>query len=148
MSTATSSGLDTIVERMGLKTLVESCLVLEEGVASAKDIEIGMMMGAGILPGPFARADAQGLDDVLEALERAHSEWGEHVVQPLLVRAGERPREDARTGHHPGLDLAQGGHALLEHEARLDERLQREALHDRAGLLCGCAFHQFPPLCS
>ena len=52
MSTATSSGLDTLVERMGLKTLVESCLVLEEGVASAKDIEIGMMMGAGILPGP------------------------------------------------------------------------------------------------
>ena len=49
MSTASaqSGALDTIVERMGLKTLVESCLVLEEGVASAKDIEIGMMMGAG-----------------------------------------------------------------------------------------------------
>ena len=54
MSTASASGLGTIVERMGLKTLVESCLVLEEGVASAKDIEMGMMMGAGILPGPFS----------------------------------------------------------------------------------------------
>ena len=50
---------------MGLKTLVESCLVLEEGVASAKDIEIGMMMGAGILPGPFSRADEAGLDEML-----------------------------------------------------------------------------------
>ena len=62
MSTASAQGgaLGTIVERFGLKTLVESCLVLEEGVASAKDIEIGMMMGAGILPGPFARADERG----------------------------------------------------------------------------------------
>ena len=54
MSTASASGLQTIVDRMGLKTLVESCLVLEEGVASAKYIEVGMMMGAGILPGPFS----------------------------------------------------------------------------------------------
>jgi enoyl-CoA hydratase/3-hydroxyacyl-CoA dehydrogenase len=86
MSTASASGLQTIVDRMGLKTLVESCLVLEEGVASAKDIEIGMMMGAGILPGPFARADAQGLDDVLEALERASREWGDAFEPPLILR--------------------------------------------------------------
>ena len=79
MSTASASGDATrIVERMGLKTLVESCLVLEEGVASAKDIEIGMMMGAGILPGPVQpRRRGQGLDDVLEALERAQAEWGD-----------------------------------------------------------------------
>ena len=86
MSTATSSGLDTIVERMGLKTLVESCLVLEEGVASAKDIEIGMMMGAGILPGPFSRADEAGLDEMLAALERAESEWGESYAPPTVLR--------------------------------------------------------------
>ena len=71
MSTATSAGTHSLVERMGLKTLVESCLVLEEGVASAKDIEMGMMMGAGILPGPFSRADEAGLDVILEQLERA-----------------------------------------------------------------------------
>jgi enoyl-CoA hydratase/3-hydroxyacyl-CoA dehydrogenase len=86
MSTATSSGLDTIVERMGLKTLVESCLVLEEGVASAKDIEIGMMMGAGILPGPFSRADEAGLDEMLAALERAEAEWGESYSPPTVLR--------------------------------------------------------------
>jgi 3-hydroxyacyl-CoA dehydrogenase len=84
MSTGTDSPqvTDTLVERMGLKTLVESCLVLEEGVASAKDIEVGMMMGAGILPGPFARADDQGLDEVLAALERAQSEWGDNYRSP------------------------------------------------------------------
>jgi enoyl-CoA hydratase / 3-hydroxyacyl-CoA dehydrogenase len=87
MSTAASgTATETLVERMGLKTLVESCLVLEEGVASAKDIEIGMMMGAGILPGPFARADERGLDDVLEALERAQSEWGDAFEPPLILR--------------------------------------------------------------
>ncbi len=87
MSTAdTTSALDTIVERMSLKTIVESCLVLEEGEASAKDIEIGMMMGAGILPGPFTRADDQGLDSVLEALERAHAEWGDGFEPPLVLK--------------------------------------------------------------
>ena len=87
MSTAASgTATETLVERMGLKTLVESCLVLEEGVASAKDIEIGMMMGAGILPGPFARADERGLDDLLEALERAQAEWGDAFEPPLVLR--------------------------------------------------------------
>src|ERR687887_1169929 len=87
MSTAASgAATETLVERFTLKALVESCLVLEEGVASVKDIEIGMMMGAGILPGPFARADERGLDDVLEALERAQTEWGEAFEPPLILR--------------------------------------------------------------
>jgi enoyl-CoA hydratase / 3-hydroxyacyl-CoA dehydrogenase len=86
MSTAERGATQAIVERMGLKTLVESCLVVEEGVASAKDVEVGMMMGAGILPGPFARADEQGLDEALAALERASAEWGEAFEPPLLLR--------------------------------------------------------------
>jgi enoyl-CoA hydratase / 3-hydroxyacyl-CoA dehydrogenase len=84
--TGTSPALSSIVDRMGLKTLVESCLVLEEGVASAKDIEIGMMMGAGILPGPFARADEAGLDAVLEQLETAQREWGDAFEPPTVLR--------------------------------------------------------------
>jgi enoyl-CoA hydratase / 3-hydroxyacyl-CoA dehydrogenase len=86
MSTASASGLGTLVERMGLKTLVESCLVLEEGVASAKDIEVGMMMGAGILPGPFTRADDAGLDTMLEQLERAQAEWGDAFEPPSVLK--------------------------------------------------------------
>jgi enoyl-CoA hydratase/3-hydroxyacyl-CoA dehydrogenase len=86
MSTATDRDTSTIVERMGLKTLVESCLVLEEGVAGAKDIEVGMMMGAGILPGPFARADEAGLDSVLEQLERAQRDWGDAFEAPTILR--------------------------------------------------------------
>ena len=88
MSTASAQGgaIGTIVDRMGLKTLVESCLVLEEGVASAKDIEVGMMMGAGILPGPFARADDAGLDTMLEQLEHAQREWGDNFEPPSVLK--------------------------------------------------------------
>jgi enoyl-CoA hydratase/3-hydroxyacyl-CoA dehydrogenase len=88
MSTAASDTAvtETLVERFGLKALVEACLVLEEGLASSKDIEIGMMAGAGILPGPFARADERGLDEVLEALERAQTDWGEAFEAPLILR--------------------------------------------------------------
>src|SRR5919201_732048 len=75
----------TLVGRFSLKALVECCLVLEEGVAGIKDIDIGMMAGAGILPGPFARADEMGLDVALESLERAQSEWGEWFEPPLIL---------------------------------------------------------------
>src|ERR687894_666353 len=87
MSTATEGqATDTLVERFGLKTLVECCLLLEEGIAGTKDIETGMMMGAGILPGPFTRADERGLDEILEALERAEQEWGPAFKAPLILK--------------------------------------------------------------
>jgi enoyl-CoA hydratase/3-hydroxyacyl-CoA dehydrogenase len=85
MSTAEIDGAQ-LIERFTLKALVESCLVLEEGLASMKDIDLGMMAGAGIMPGPFARADQTGLDVVLERLERAQAEWGESFEPPLILR--------------------------------------------------------------
>jgi enoyl-CoA hydratase/3-hydroxyacyl-CoA dehydrogenase len=45
-----------------------------------------MMTGAGILPGPFACADDQGLDDMLAALGRAELEWGESFSPPTILR--------------------------------------------------------------
>jgi enoyl-CoA hydratase/3-hydroxyacyl-CoA dehydrogenase len=86
MEQATAQQTASVVDRFTLKAFVESCLVLEEGVASLKDIETGMMAGAGILPGPFARADERGLDEMLAALERAELEWGEHFSPPTILR--------------------------------------------------------------
>ena len=88
MSTAAESvtGAERLTERFQLKMLVEACLVLEEGVASIRDIDLGMMTGAGIIPPPFARADAVGLDEVVAALERAQAEWGEHFEPPRILR--------------------------------------------------------------
>src|ERR1700730_1052065 len=82
MTTAT----ENLVDRFTLKALVESCLVLEEGIASLKDIDLGMMSGAGIIPPPFARADQLGLDEVLARLEQAAEEWGENYEPPTILR--------------------------------------------------------------
>jgi len=101
---AGASPADTLAERFALKALVEACLVLEEGVAGATDIEVGMMAGAGIVPGPFARADAQGLDAVLDALDRARQAWGEWFEPPLVLRrlvAQGRLGRDAGQGFFP-----------------------------------------------
>jgi enoyl-CoA hydratase / 3-hydroxyacyl-CoA dehydrogenase len=83
---AAEKAAGSVVDRFSLKAFVEACLVLEEGVASLKDIETGMMMGAGLLPGPFVRADAAGLDQILESLERAEREWGEGFAPPTILR--------------------------------------------------------------
>src|SRR5688572_24172136 len=72
--------------RFTLKAFVEACLVLEEGVAGVRDVDLGMMMGTGMVPGPFARADMRGLDDVLAALERLEDDEGEHFEPPLILR--------------------------------------------------------------
>jgi len=77
---------ERIAERFQLKALVEACLVLEEGIAGVRDIDLGLMMGTGMIPGPFARADFRGLDDVLAALEKAEDEWGEGFEPPLVLR--------------------------------------------------------------
>jgi enoyl-CoA hydratase/3-hydroxyacyl-CoA dehydrogenase len=87
MSTADQSlDTDALVDRFTLKALVESCLVLEEGIAAMKDIDLGMMAGAGIIPPPFQRADQVGLDVVLDKLETAAREWGEAFEPPTILR--------------------------------------------------------------
>jgi enoyl-CoA hydratase / 3-hydroxyacyl-CoA dehydrogenase len=86
MSTAADTVATDLVDRFTLKALVESCLVLEEGIASVRDIDLGMMAGAGIIPPPFARADQQGLDEVLARLERAALDWGETFEPPVILR--------------------------------------------------------------
>jgi enoyl-CoA hydratase/3-hydroxyacyl-CoA dehydrogenase len=75
-----------LAERFTLKAFVEACLVVEEGVAGIRDVDLGMMMGTGMVPGPFARADLRGLDEVLAALEQAEEDWGEHFEPPLILR--------------------------------------------------------------
>jgi enoyl-CoA hydratase/3-hydroxyacyl-CoA dehydrogenase len=86
MSTATDLDTQALVERFTLKAFVEACLVLQEGVATIRDIDLTMMTGFGVIPGPLARADAAGLDEVLSSLERAQAEWGDAFEPPLILR--------------------------------------------------------------
>jgi enoyl-CoA hydratase / 3-hydroxyacyl-CoA dehydrogenase len=75
-----------LADRAFLKALVEACLIVEEQVAGVREIDLGMMMGTGMIPGPFARADFRGLDEILTALEEAEREYGEGFEAPLLLR--------------------------------------------------------------
>ena len=65
--------------------------MLEEGVATHRDIDFGMMAGAGLDPRrgllpPFMKADIEGLDVVLERLESATERHGERFAPPLVLR--------------------------------------------------------------
>jgi enoyl-CoA hydratase / 3-hydroxyacyl-CoA dehydrogenase len=80
-----------LVELLSLKTFLEACLVLEEGVATHRDIDFGMMAGAGLDPRrgllpPFMKADSEGLDSVLERLENAGERYGERFAPPTILR--------------------------------------------------------------
>jgi enoyl-CoA hydratase/carnithine racemase len=75
-----------LADRAFLKALVEACLIVEENVAGVRDVDLGMMMGTGMIPGPFARADFRGLDEILAALQEAEQEYGEGFEAPLLLR--------------------------------------------------------------
>jgi enoyl-CoA hydratase/3-hydroxyacyl-CoA dehydrogenase len=83
--------IEELVELLSLKTFLEACLVLEEGVASHRDIDFGMMAGAGLDPRrgllpPFMRADVDGLDTVLERMENAQEKFGERFTPPAILR--------------------------------------------------------------
>ena len=80
-----------LVEMLSLKTLLEACLVLEEGVATHRDIDFGMMAGAGLDPRrglmpPFMKADSEGLDTILERMENAQEKFGERFAPPTILR--------------------------------------------------------------
>ena len=99
--------VDELVELLTLKTFVEACLVLEEGVATHRDIDFGMMAGAGLDPRrgllpPFMKADVEGLDTILERLESAAGE------ARRALRAADDPAAPGRPGppgheERPGL---------------------------------------------
>jgi enoyl-CoA hydratase / 3-hydroxyacyl-CoA dehydrogenase len=80
-----------LVELLSLKTLSEACLVLEEGVATHRNIDFGMMAGAGLDPRrglmpPFMKADSEGLDVVLERMSRAEARHGVRFSPPTILR--------------------------------------------------------------
>jgi enoyl-CoA hydratase / 3-hydroxyacyl-CoA dehydrogenase len=82
---------EALAELMKLKAVVESCLVLDEGVCTVRNIDLGMMAGAGMDPRrgifpPFMGADMMGLDVVLEKLEAAQNEHGDRFEPPTVLK--------------------------------------------------------------
>ena len=92
---------EQVADRFQLKALVEACLVLEEGVAGVRDVDLGMMMGTGMVPGPFARADFRGLDDVLARQVEQRGARLRAAARPAPAGRPGPPRRQERPGLLP-----------------------------------------------
>src|SRR6187551_607627 len=73
------------------RALIEACLLVEEGVCSVRDIDVGMMAGAGLDPRkgllpPFWKADVTGLDKALETMENLEETYGERFAPPITLK--------------------------------------------------------------
>lgn len=72
--------------RLGLVIGLEAIRMVEEGVASAEDIDKGMVLGYKYPIGPLKLTDMVGLDVRLAIAEYLHSQLGERFEPPVLLR--------------------------------------------------------------
>lgn len=89
-----------IVNRVLIPMINEAIEALQDGVASADDIDTAMKLGAGHPMGPLALADLIGLDVVLDIMRVLEDAYGEkYTPAPLLiehVEAGTLGRKSGR----------------------------------------------------
>ena len=87
-----------VVNRILIPMINEAVFMLQEGVASAEDIDTAMKLGANHPMGPLALADLIGLDVCLAIMELLRDEMGEGKYRPApllrkMVRAGRLGRK-------------------------------------------------------
>jgi len=90
-----------VVNRILLPMINEAFFVLEEGYASAADIDQGMKLGCNHPVGPLALADMIGLDVLLSVMQILHDEFADSKYRPCpllreLVAAGRLGRKSRR----------------------------------------------------
>ena len=72
--------------RLGVALGLEAIRMLEEGVASAEDIDAAMELGYRHPMGPLRTTDIVGLDVRLGIAEELHAKLGERFAPPELLR--------------------------------------------------------------
>jgi 3-hydroxybutyryl-CoA dehydrogenase len=86
--------------RLGVAIALEAIRMLEEGVASADDIDTAMVLGYRFPVGPLRLTDQVGLDVRLGIAEYLHEKLGERFAPPQLLRdkvaAGDLGRKSGR----------------------------------------------------
>lgn len=90
-----------VVNRLLVPMMNEAFNLLQEGVASAEDIDKAMKLGTNMPMGPFELADYTGIDIGLDVMEVLYRETGDPKFRPspLLrkyVRAGRLGRKSGR----------------------------------------------------
>ena len=90
-----------VVNRLLVPYLLDAVRALEQGVASASDIDRGMQLGCGHPMGPLALLDLVGLDTVSRIAEIMFDEYRERRYAPppilrRLVTAGHLGRKSGR----------------------------------------------------
>ncbi|CCU77862.1 3-hydroxybutyryl-CoA dehydrogenase [Halanaerobium saccharolyticum subsp. saccharolyticum DSM 6643] len=86
-----------VVNRILIPMINEAVYILQEGVASAEDIDLAMKLGANHPIGPLALADLIGLDVCLAIMETLHEELGEDKYRPCpLLRKKVRAEQLGR----------------------------------------------------
>jgi 3-hydroxybutyryl-CoA dehydrogenase len=89
------------VNRILAPMINEAIFVLQEGVATKEDIDLGMKLGANHPIGPLALCDMIGLDVMLMVLDTLYQETADSKYRPAtllrkLVRAGHYGRKTGR----------------------------------------------------
>lgn len=90
-----------VVNRILVPMVTEAIFVLQEGLASAEEIDEGMKLGANHPMGPLALADLVGLDTLLSVQQHLYEEFGDSKYRPpallkKMVRAGNLGRKSGK----------------------------------------------------
>ncbi|AUG01463.1 3-hydroxybutyryl-CoA dehydrogenase [Pseudomonas sp. 09C 129] len=96
-----------VVNRILVPMINEAILVLQEGLASAEDIDAGMRLGCNQPIGPLALADLIGLDTLLAILAALYDGFNDSKYRPApllkeMVAAGYLGRKTERGFHRYG----------------------------------------------
>jgi 3-hydroxybutyryl-CoA dehydrogenase len=74
-----------VVNRMLVPFLNEACFALQEGLATAEDIDQGARLGLNHPMGPLELADFVGLDTLLAIAEVLHRDFGDDKYRPPVL---------------------------------------------------------------